>query len=296
MPAPQREEILVHVTVAGVNPVDWKVAEGKAGEQRHFPLILGQDFAGIAERLGESVQSFKPGDRVFGVARTYGAYSEYTVVPEHSQEEPVAPIPAGLSDEQAAALPTAGLTALAALAAASLMHDAKLVILGATGGVGGFATQIAHQRGIRVIATVHSGKEELARSLGAQEIIPYDHADTVSAIRAMHPDGVDAVIDLVSNRDQIRAFVDVIRSGGRIVSTIGALDEDWFSKRGIVAHNIVVARTPQSSRESLELLAQMVLDGQLRVDLADVKPLADADEALNLSKSGNVSGKLVLTV
>jgi NADPH:quinone reductase-like Zn-dependent oxidoreductase len=296
IPSPGRGEMLVRVAVAGVNPIDWKIAEGKANGKAHFPLVLGQDFAGAVESAGPDAHTFAPGTRVFGIARSHGAYTEFTVVSEHLRAEPVARTPDGLSDEQAAALPTAGLTALAALAAASLAPAATLVIVGATGGVGGFATQLARHRGIHVIATTHSGKEDVARSLGAEEIIPYDHADTISAIRATHPDGVDAVIDLVSNREQIRVFVDVVRPGGRIISTIGALEENWFEERGIGARKIVLTETPQSSSESLELLAQMVLDGILNVDLAGVRPLARADEALQLSKSGTVSGKLVLTV
>jgi NADPH:quinone reductase-like Zn-dependent oxidoreductase len=295
MPSPERGELLVRVTAAGVNPIDWKLAEGAMPGEFRFPHVLGQDFAGFVERVGPDVRALVPGTRVFGIARTHGAYSEYTVVAERSQAEPVAPIPEGLSDAQAAALPTAGLTALAALEAASPGHDADVVIVGATGGVGSFTMQLAHHSGIRVIATTHSGKEELARSLGANEVIAYDRTDVVAAIKTRHPGGVEAVIDLVSDREHVQAFAEVLRPGGRIVSTTHALDEAWFKERGFIAHNIALSKAPQSSPESLELLAQMVLNGTLKIALG-VQPLEKAQEALQLSRTGTVSGKLVLTV
>lgn len=294
-PIPEVGEVLVRVTAAGVNPIDWKVAEGEAGARR-FPFVLGQDFAGVVERVGSGVRRVSPGDRLFGVAYAHGAYAEYTIVPESSPGEPVAKIPPLLHDQQAAALPTAGMTALAVLAAVSVPRDGVLLIVGATGGVGYFTTQIACHRGLQVIATTHSGNEDLARALGARDVIAYDRTDAVVTVKAAYPQGVDAVIDLASRPDAIKSWTAIVKPGGKIVSTIGSADEAWFHERGIAAHNINAAATPQWSPETLELLASMVLEGMMKVDVADVTPLARADEALKRSKSGTVSGKLVLTV
>lgn len=293
-PIPGRGEILVHISAAGVNPVDWKMRDSPG--RRHLPFILGQDFAGVVSSLGEGVTKYREGDRIFGIARDHGAYAEYTVVPEDDPAQPVSKIPDGVGDADAAALPTAGLTALAALDALNVGPETQLLILGVTGGVGSFAVQLAKDRGAHVIGTARSKNYVLARSLGVDDFVAYDDGDMYQAIKEAHPNGVDAVLDLVSKENDIKKDEPLLRKDGAIVSTIGAADEAWFAQRSIKAINLVMNRTPQSSHQSLRLLAELVDQERLRVMIAGEHSLAEAESALAQSKTGSVDGKIVLTI
>lgn len=286
-------ELFVRMRVAGVNPVDWKIRDGHHGE-RPFPLILGIDFAGVVEGVAGDVGDFRVGDRVFGAAREHGSFADYTVVPANSTAQPVAKIPDVLSDAEAAALPIAGLTALAAIARLDVPRGDTLLVLGAPGAVGSFAVQIAHGRGIHVIATARSGKEELALSLGADEVITFDRSDIVATVKGAHPDGVAAVLDLVSDAEAIKRLAPIVRPGGRIASVIRAADEAWFAERQIVASNIAMAQTPQSSRAGLDELVALIAGGTVKVRIDSTRPLADAGETLAAFKSGRLSGNVVL--
>jgi NADPH:quinone reductase-like Zn-dependent oxidoreductase len=288
-------EVLVRVNVAGVNPVDWKIRDGLRGE-RPFPFVLGSDFAGVVEALGSGVGDFHVGDRIFGTARVNGAFAEHTAVPTRDNDAAVATIPPGVTDAQAAALPIPGLTASGALWRLDLAAGRTLLVVGATGGVGALAVQLAQRRGLHVIATARSGKEAFARALGASEVIPYDRSDVVAAVSAAHPNGVDGVLDVVSDRETLKRFADVLRPGGRLVSIVRAANEAWFAERNIVASNVVMSETPKSSRAGLDEIASLVAAGELVVHLDSTRSLADAGEVLDAYKAGRVSGKVVLDV
>jgi NADPH:quinone reductase-like Zn-dependent oxidoreductase len=292
MPIVGAADLLVRIHAAGVNPMDWKVRDGTSGGRQAFPLIMGQDFAGEVAGAGANAGSFSVGDRVFGVTGG-GSYAEYVTV---NAAGPVAATPAALDDAHAAALPTAGLAALAALEALALRAGETLLVMGATGGVGGFAVQIARARGVRVLATAHSGKERVARAFGADEVLVYDHIDAIDSVKTSHPDGIDAVLDLVSDRSAVQRTATVLRSGGRLVSTVGAVDESWFAERGLGGRNISVSQTPQWSREGLEHLARLVEARLVTIRLDAEAPLADAERVLARSKAGDIIGKAVLMV
>ncbi|MBV8066525.1 MAG: NADP-dependent oxidoreductase [Candidatus Eremiobacteraeota bacterium] len=293
MPQPGEREILVRVVAAGVNPIDWK---SRDRGDRPLPFVLGQDFAGVVSALGARVSKYREGERILGIARTHGAYAEYTIVPEESQYEPVAKIPDGVGDADAAALPTAGLTALAGLEWLRVGQGTTLLVNGATGGVGGFAVQIAHDRAARIIGVAHSGSEAFARDLGVDQFVAYDTEDVVAAVKAAHPAGVDAVLDLVSDAEGLKRIAGLVHAGGRVVSTIGATDADWFAARKIDAVNLVVFKTLQSSHAGLRTLLELVEGQRLRVAIAEERPLSEAVEALDESKRGSVNGKIVITV
>lgn len=287
-------ELLVRVTAAGVNPVDWKIRDGGA---HPLPFVLGQDFAGTVLDAGGSVRRYRLKDRVFGIAREHGAYAEYTVVPEDDRTQPIAKIPDDVGDADAAALPTAGLTALAALEVLRVEKGTMLLVVGAVGGVGGYAVQLAHYRGAHVIGIARGVNEALAKSLGVEEFIPYDRGDDpIENVGNAHHNGIDAVLDLVSGPGEIKRMADVLRGGGRIVSPIGSCDIDWFAQRKLVAENLVMAKTPQSSHEGLCTLIELVAHGNLRVTIARERPLSDAPRALEESKKGTIDGKVVLTI
>lgn len=292
-PVPGAHEVLVRVTAAGVNPIDWKVRD--RGD-RPMPFVLGQDFAGVVSATGDRVTKYREGERIFGLAPEHGTYAEYTLVPEDDRAQPVAKIPDDVGDADAAALPTAGLTALASLEALEVNDGTTLFIVGATGGVGGFAVQMARDRGATVIGSGSSSNEQFARSLGVDEFVAYDRGSEVEAVRAAHAGGVDAVLDLVDDADAIKATGELVKKGGRIVSTIGAADVDWFASRGVTAIDLAVAKTPQWSHAGLRTLIEMLEQGRIRVMIAGERPLSNAIATLDESKRGGVNGKLVLTV
>ncbi len=295
IPAPQPglDDILVRITAAGVNPVDWKIRD--AGS-KPLPFVLGQDFAGVVSATGDRVKEYRQGERIFGIARNYGAYAQFTLVPQNSKTEPIAHIPQDVGDADAAALPTAGLTALAALDMMKLGQGQTLVVNGATGGVGSFAAQIAKSRGVRVVGTAHSGHESEARALGVDEFVAYDKQSVVDAIKRSVPHGADGVLDVVSDGNAIAALERVVKPGGWIISTIGSLDVERTKRNGLQASNIVMNETPESSHEGLRELARMVEDGTLRVLIGAERDFRDAPKALQQSKAGKITGKLVLTV
>jgi Alcohol dehydrogenase GroES-like domain len=160
--------LLVRVSYAGINPLDSKLVERLTATST-YPFVMGIDFAGVIERAAPGGGDLQAGERIFGMARTHGAYAEYTVVAPGVKSEPVARIPAGVTDEQAAALPISATTALRTLELLGLSAGQRLVVMGATGGVGGYAVQMARSRAVHVIATVRGDVDE-AHRLGAEEV------------------------------------------------------------------------------------------------------------------------------
>jgi NADPH:quinone reductase-like Zn-dependent oxidoreductase len=295
-PVPGEDEILVRIRYAGVNPADWKVRDGLRGD-RKFPLVLGSDFAGVVEAVGEGVTRFVPGDRVFGIASEHGTYAEYTVVLRPSAYAVIAKIPDGLSDERAAALPVAGLTALGAVGRLDLPRGSTLLVVGGTGGVGGFAVQMARARGLQVIATARSGKEDVARALGAGEVIPYDRADVIGAVRAAHPGGIDGVLHAANESDDVEPFAEILRPGGRLVSVVRAVhDREFFAQRNVNAENYYMRQTATFTPDGLDALTAELAAHELTVRLEDVRPLDEGGPILEAFKAGTRSGKVVLAV
>jgi NADPH2:quinone reductase len=152
-------------------------------------------------------------------------------------------IPETVTDEQAAALPIPGVTALGALDLLGVSAGHHLVVMGATGGVGGYAVQMARSLGAHVIAMVRGDADE-ARRLGAKEVYDTEAVDAINALRASHPEGVDAVLDLVNGSDAIRRDAEILKSGGSLVSTIYAANEGWFAERNDHSAQHCVERKP----------------------------------------------------
>lgn len=293
MPKPRAGEVLVRVIAASVNPVDWKSVE--RGE-RTFPAVMGQDFSGVVVATGEGVEGVRRNDRVFGIARKHGAFAEYTVIPQHDRAQPLAVVPDDVDDVLAAALPTAGLTALAGIDALKLQRGQTIMILGVSGGVGSIAAQIALARGLRVIGTASSKSAEFVRSLGDIEFVPYDLEEPSSAALFRTEDGVDGALDLVDGPEHIKVTCEAVKPGGSIVSTIGALDEEWCAQRKITATNLVLPESEGSSPEALIELARMIERGDVTVKIAETGGLDEAPALLESSKAGDVNGKLIVTV
>jgi NADPH:quinone reductase len=292
-PVLEPDAVIVRVTRAGINPIDWKVRDGEAGA-RKFPLVLGQDVAGVVESAGERVSRIKIGDRVLGCARSGGGYAERTMIREGQHDSPFSIIPEGITDAQAAALPTPGLTALGSLELLGVAKGTPLLVVGAAGSVGSAAVQIAHDRGAHVTAVVRPGQSPEAKQSGADDVSE-SIDDLLAAVRSGKTSPFETVLDLVNDGETLKKNVDLVRKGGKLVTTIHVADEKWFGEHEIEAININLAETPQSSPDGLDRLTRMVAGGTLRVELTE-KPLAEAPSVLDDVKSGKLKGKIVLVV
>ena len=274
-----------------MNPLDSNLL-GRLTASSPYPFVVGIDFAGVAERVPAGEHGLRVGDRVFGMARTHGSYAEYTAVAPAASMEPVARIPEGVADDQAAALPIPAVTALRTIGLLDVTAGQQVVVMGATGGVGGYAVQMARARGAHVIATVRGDVAE-AHRLGAEEVYDSQAADVISALHADHPGGVDAVLDLVSGPDAIRRDAEAIQPGGRLVSTIFAADEGWFAERQITAYNHA-SRNPLMSNEGLTEVAQMLADGTITARIRSTVDLDAAGQVLEQLRRGGLRGKAVI--
>jgi NADPH:quinone reductase len=283
------DAVLIRVRFAGVNPLDNNLL-GRLNADSSYPFVVGIDFAGVAERVPAGDHGLRVGDRVFGMARTHGSYAEYTAVSPAATMEPLAKIPDGVADDQAAALPTAAVTALRTIELLEVAAGEHVVVMGATGGVGGYAVQIARSRGAHVIATVR-GDDGEARQLGAEEVYDSQAVDVVDALHAAHPDGVDAVLDLVNSADAIKRDAEVIRPGGRLVSTIFAADEGWFAKLQI---NNASSANPLISPQGLTAVGQMLADGTITARIGSTVDLDAAGQVLEKLRHGGLHGKAII--
>jgi NADPH:quinone reductase-like Zn-dependent oxidoreductase len=293
LPIPSEEgAFLIRVKYAGVNPIDYKLL-ARLTASSPYPFVMGADFAGVIEKVPAGETDFHVGDRVFGMARKHGAYAEYTAVAPCQKTEPLARIPEGVTDEQAAALPIAAITALGSLELLGISAGQRVVVMGAAGAVGGYAVQMARSRGANVIATVRGDADE-ARSLGAEEVYDTKVGDAIAAIHGAHPEGIEAVLDLVSNSDAIKRDAEILKSGGSLVSTIGAANEAWFAERHVTAHNILGSDNLFSSPQGLNEVAQMLAKGTITARIRSTVDLEGTAQILEKLRSGGLSGKAVI--
>jgi NADPH:quinone reductase-like Zn-dependent oxidoreductase len=280
VPEPGPTEVLVRVAAAGVNPVDWKVrsAGGLVGEP---PFTVGWDVAGVVEELGYGVTWLSVGDRVFGmprVPRSAACYAEFVVSPSRQ----LALVPEGLSDAEAGALPLAGLTAWQALVdTAAVGEGSRVLVLGAAGGVGHLAVQIAKARGAWVAGTSSPEKHEFLSELGADEALDKDGSIGIG--------GVDVVLDAVG-ADVGLGALPALRDGGVLVtvsrSSVAALREAAAGR--VRVEGILV----EPDRGGLEGLAAL----GVRPHIEATFPLAEAAEAHRLGETGRTRGKIVLAI
>ncbi|WP_108671869.1 zinc-binding dehydrogenase [Peribacillus acanthi] len=221
-PFPKAGEILVEVHAVGLNPVDYKTATGGVPAWS-YPHILGLDVAGVVAEIGEGVNGFKSGDRIVyhGDLAKKGGYAEYTVVDARCASH----IPAGVSFEEAAAIPTAGYTAYQVInRKLPIRHLKTILIHGGAGGVGGYAVQLAKQNGLTVFSTASSHNHDYVKSLGADYVIDYNKEDVKAKVMELtNGRGVDAVLDTV-NRQNATDSLDLLAFGGHIAFIAGPPD------------------------------------------------------------------------
>lgn len=277
-------EVRIRVRRASVNPVDWKVmAGGLTGLMPHvFPIIPGWDVAGVVEAVGPDTPELQEGDEVLGYARKdsvqAGTFAERVTFSVRG----VARKPASLSWDEAAGLPLAGGTALQVVDALGVGAGNVVLVHAAAGGVGALATQLLVDRGVRVIGTASEANHDFLRGLGA-EPVGYGEG-LVDRVRALAPDGVTGVADLVGG--VLQPSLDVLAEGGRLVSVadpeVQAHGGRWVWVR--------------PDREQLAQLTALTEAGRLRVPVAAVVDLAETARAFELSQQGHTRGKIVIRV
>jgi NADPH:quinone reductase-like Zn-dependent oxidoreductase len=297
-PEPREDEVRVRVAVAGVNPVDWKMREG--GEIRlaakllgpPLPFVPGIDFAGTIDAVGARVSGFSLGDRVVGATDfsrgQRGSYAQAVL----ARADQLCKLPDAVSFESAGATPVAGSTAWLSLVEIGKLPQgdasAAVLVLGAAGGVGQFAVQVAKLRGARAIAVCSSRNQELARSLGADVALDYGAGEVLEEARKHGP--YQVVIDCVGGYSAA-ACRSLLRAGGRHVmvsagkQSVQVLVPPFTSR-------LVLGR---SSPARLRALVDGIAAGQIRVVIAARFPLAEAEQATRLSRAGRTAGKIILT-
>jgi NADPH:quinone reductase-like Zn-dependent oxidoreductase len=276
VPEPGPGELLVRVSAAGVNPADWKVRAGlrRADLPLEPPVALGREVGGVVEEVGSGVSGFAAGDEVVGgTVGSAGGWAEFARVPARF----AAHRPSEVAVTDAATLPVAAATAYDAVVQLALQPGATLLVVGAGGGVGLAAVQIARTRGIEVVGIASQGKHELLAGLGAVPLAP--GADV--------PGAVDAVLDLVGG-DALRGVVaglDVEPS-----AVVSAADHPTVTALG--GRPVERVRTG----ERLAAVARLVAEGQLDPHVTEIRPLAEAGRALARVEGGHALGKIVLQV
>ncbi|WP_182083939.1 NADP-dependent oxidoreductase [Aureimonas sp. ME7] len=279
-PSPGPGEVLVRVEAAGVNPVDWKIRNGAGARMgKTLPIHLGGEIAGKVESIGDGVENFRVGDDVFGIIDA-GGFAEYAL----ARAADLAHKPATLDFVQSAAIPLGALTAWQALFdVAHLMPGQSLLITNGSGGVGSLAVQIAKATGAHVIAMASAANEAYVRSLGADAFI--DH--TAQRFEDVAGD-VDVVFDTVGGEIYERAFA-VLKPEGFLATAV-AFPSDADRQKGPG-----VARVQcQPNGPQLASIRDLAEAGKIRARVAQVLPLANVADALDLSENGRPRGKIVL--
>jgi len=277
-------KLLVEVHAASVNPLDWKIRDGMF--KAPVPAVLGGDFAGVVVEAGPDVESFRPGDQVFGMANVFnggtGSFAEYDLADAGS----AAIRPAQISYEEAAALPLTGVMALQAMDNLEVSSGKKILIHGGAGGIGSMAVQMAKDLGAYVAVTCAGDDFDYVRSLGADEAIDFEE----SRFEELLSD-YDGVLDLVGGEVYNRSY-QVLKPGGIIVSSLMQPDGELMKQHQVKA----VYQGFEVTTGRLTRLAGLVVDGVVKVHIARTFPLEKADEAMTYQKTVHPQGKVVIRV
>ncbi|GAA1232549.1 MULTISPECIES: NADP-dependent oxidoreductase [Streptomyces] len=280
------DSVLVKVRAAAVNPVDWKAREGYLDPvlDAVFPVIPGWDVSGVVIQPGASVTEFVTGDEVIGYVRedflSHGTFAEYVAAPVRT----LARKPRNLTYEEAAGLPLAGLTAYQVLTGALAVQEGDVVLVhAAAGGVGSIAVQLGRHLGARVIGTASERNHDFLRELGAE---PVTYGEGLAErVRALAPEGVDAVFDTVGG-EALKVSADLLAPGGRLASIADASVVDLGGRYVFV----------RPDAADLARLADLAEQDVVTVHVDETFPLERAADAQRLSAEGRTRGKIVVTV
>jgi 2-desacetyl-2-hydroxyethyl bacteriochlorophyllide A dehydrogenase len=289
LPTPKSDEVLVRIHAAAVNPVDYKIRNGSmkyiAGKK--FPRILGVDIAGVVEQAGKR-SAFRPGDKVYGMLTfTGGGYAEFLAV----KEKQLCVIPEQISMAEAAATPLAALTALQAFQiGGGIKTGSKVLINGASGGVGTFATQIAKAMGAHVTAVCSRKNTGFVQQLGADKVIDYEKEDFTRLT-----DTFDIVFDAVA-KNSFSNCKRILNERGSYVSTL--------PNNGLFIHQALNFLRKKKARflltkplgRDLQIISDYISNGLVKPYVEKTFPLEHASKAHELIETERVTGKIVLTV
>ena len=300
-PAVGDDQVLIRVRAASVNPLDWHFMRGrpfflriKAGLRKPKVIRLGVDAAGTVESTGGNVRRFKPGDEVFGGCT--GAFAEYAC----ASEKALAPKPANLTFEQAAAVPIAALSALQGLRdKGRIQAGQKVLINGAAGGVGTFAVQIAKAFGAEVTGVCSTRNVDMVRSIGADRVIDYTQEDFTR-----NGQRYDLILDSVGNYS-LSAFRRALTAKGTLVMVGGPDKGRWIGPMAGMLKVVVLSRfvsqkllpfLAKRSHEDLVFLKDLLETGKVTPVIDRRHPLSDVPEAIRYLEEGHARGKVVITV
>lgn len=280
-PEPKDDEVLVKVLAAAVNPVDLKIRNGKGKDfGMKLPLILGADFAGTVEEVGSNIEKFKKEDAVYGKI-LLGCYAEYVIV----KEDELAIKPVNMDFNKSASIPMGALTAWQAIFdTANLKSGQKILVHGASGGVGSMAVQLAKAKGAYVIGTASATNKDFVNSLGADEFIDYTSTAFEDEVK-----DVDVVFDPIGGDTNKRSY-QVLKKGGFLVSLVEKGSEELMKKYNVEAKVMASEPNPKQLKEITELVEA----GKVKTRIEKTFPLSEAKKAQKLSEEGPVSGKIIL--
>ncbi|MFE5523812.1 NAD(P)-dependent alcohol dehydrogenase [Streptomyces virginiae] len=298
-PVPRPREVLVRVRAAGVDQGVWHLMAGLpyavravSGLRTPRSRVRGMDVAGVVEAVGPDVTRFRPGDEVYG--NCSGSFAEYACAKEGS----LAPKPAGLSFEQAAAVPVSACTALGAVRdSGQVKAGQRVLVLGASGGVGSFAVQVAKAYGAHVTGVCSTTKTDLVRSLGADEVLDYTRQDPVDGTHRY-----DVILDIAGNRP-ISRLRRALTPRGTLAIVGGEGGGNWIggNQRQLgamlltpfVGHRLRAHGTLVRSRD-LEALTELIEAGSVTPAVDRIYPLAEVPDAIRYLRDGQVRGKVAI--
>jgi NADPH:quinone reductase-like Zn-dependent oxidoreductase len=292
-PVLQKNSLLIQVKAVSVNPVDWKIRKGvlRLIQGSKFPRVIGSDFAGIVKQVAPEIVDFKTGDRVYGAISAFsgkpGALSEIANV----HQKDVRAMPEWLSFEEAASLPIAALTALNGLRRCGVRKGTRILVNGATGGVGHFGVQAAKAKGAHVTATCSAGNTDLARKLGADEVFGYSGDHTIGKGTQF-----DAILDawgMMENKDIHR----LLKPDGVYASP---LFMPWTIIRafwvGIRFGRKMTSSNMRKKTEDYEELEALIERKKLKAVIESIYPLEKSSEAFDKAEFGKPRGKVIIKV
>ncbi|MCC3646727.1 NADP-dependent oxidoreductase [Cytobacillus oceanisediminis] len=313
IPAPEigEYEVLAEIHAASINPVDFKIRDGKVKllVKYKMPLILGNDFSGVIAKVGAKVNRFKAGDEIYARPRKskIGTFADYIAI----HEDDIALKPKNLSFEEAASIPLVGLTSYQALTdILQLQKGQKILIQAGAGGVGTFAIQLAKLMGATVATTASAAGADLVKTLGADEIINYKTEKFEEILK-----NYDAVFDTLGGEILEKSF-EVIKSGGKIVSVSGLPNARFGKEYGsgffktllfsAASHKLTALEKKHNaeytflfmkpSGEQLRIIANLIETGKIKPIIDRVLPFEDAQKAMEYAESGRAKGKIIVKI
>ncbi|MBJ8051039.1 NADP-dependent oxidoreductase [Bacillus cereus] len=304
-------EVLAEIHAASINPIDFKIRDGKVKMllKYEMPLILGNDFSGVIVKVGSKVTRFKVGDEIYARPRKnkIGTFAEYIAI----HEDDIALKPKNLSFEEAASIPLVGLTSYQALHdIMQLQKGQKILIHAGSGGVGTFAIQLAKIMGATVATTASEAGENLVKSLGADAIINYKTEKFEDILK-----NYDAVFDTLGGTTLEKSF-DIIKSGGNIVSVSGMPNARFGKEFGsgffktllfsLASKKLTALEKKHNAQYSflfmkpsgdqLRIIANYIESGQIKPIIDRIFPFEDTQKAMEYSESGRAKGKIIVKI